>query len=554
MKTLRFFLPLFLGQARWMVLALLLSLAAVGAGVGLLGSSGWFLTAAALSSAGVAFNIFAPSAAVRGFSFLRILARYGERMTGHDGTLRLLSALRGWLFGRLFPLMPFADRDSRHGDLVSRLTADVDALDTIFLLAIGPIVTCVVVGTAATVALAFILPAAALFYALAYAAAALLVPFGVLAATQRAGTRIVEQTAALRVASLDALDGHADLIAFGALGAAEATFGSASQALSRARRTPLTIAAIGGAAVQAATGAALLGTFALGLPAMQGGAISAPLLVGVLLAVIGSFEPTAVLVRAVGRLATAGAAARRLRELAAREPAIADQVRPSALPAGGTVDFEQVSFGYAGDRPVLRKVDLKIAEGSRVAIVGSSGSGKSTLLKLLLRLADPQRGRVCVAGADIRTVPLANLHARVALLAQDAPVFHDTIRNNLLIGRPDANDAELWAALETSQLAVLVRQLPQGLDAIVGETGKTLSAGQARRLCLARTVLSPAPILAFDEPTSGLDPENERAFFAALARAGQGRTIVLVTHAELPPGVVERTYRLEDGRLEPVQV
>ena len=149
-------------------------------------------------------------------------------------------------------------------------------------------------------------------------------------------------------------------------------------------------------------------------------------------------------------------------------------------------------------------------------------------------------------------MPLAALHARVALLSQDAPVFHDTIRNNLLVGRPDATDADLWAALEAGQLADVVRALPRGLDSVVGETGRTLSAGQARRLCLARTLLSGAEILAFDEPTSGLDPENEQAFFAALAKAALGRTLLIITHAALPPGIVDRTYRMNEGVLAPV--
>ena len=551
MKTVRFFLPLFIGQARWMLLGLLLSLVAIGSGVGLLGASGWFLTATALSTAGVAFNIFFPSASVRGFSFVRILARYGERMVGHDGTLRLLSELRGWLFARLFPLLPLADRHSRHGDLVSRLTSDVDALDTVFLVAIGPIVTSLVVGTAATVALALLLPAAALWYALAYAAAALLVPAWVLGATRRAGERIVAETSALRVATFDALDGHADLIAFDARAGAEAAFGDASDALARARRSPLTVAAAGGAAVQGATGAALIAIFAFGLPALQSGALGAPVFVGILLAVIGSFEPTAILVRAVGKLATAAAAAHRLQQLATRPPAIVDPASPIPLPPGGDIQFEAVRFGYDADRPVLRDLDLSIPQGARIAVIGPSGSGKSTLLKLLLRLADPQAGRVLIAGTGIERVALADLYRRVALLAQDAPVFHDTVRNNLLIGRPEATEEELWAALETSRLASLVRQLRGGLDAVVGETGKTLSTGQARRLCLARTLLSPAPILVFDEPTSGLDPENERLFFAALAAAGGDRTIVVVTHALLAPGIVDRTYRMEDGRTFP---
>jgi ATP-binding cassette subfamily C protein CydC len=146
MKSLWAFRALFFSQRKGFLLALILSLVTLLAGVALLGTSGWFITAAALTTAGLAFNLFVPSAMVRGFSFIRILARYGERLSGHDATLRLLSDLRGWLFARLFPRLPFRDRSLRHGDLVSRLTADVDALDTAFLVAIGPITAALVVG------------------------------------------------------------------------------------------------------------------------------------------------------------------------------------------------------------------------------------------------------------------------------------------------------------------------------------------------------------------------------------------------------------------------
>jgi ATP-binding cassette subfamily C protein CydC len=319
------------------------------------------------------------------------------------------------------------------------------------------------------------------------------------------------------------------------------------------RAIPMTVAAAGAAGVQLAMGAAVVGALLLGLPALADGTISAPLYVGLLLAIMASFEPTLVLVRAIGKLAVAGAAAERLDRIATREPAIAEPLHAAPLTAGSTIAYHDIGFSYPESRRVLDHLDLAIPAGSRIAIVGESGSGKSTLLKLLLRLADPQQGRVTIASADIRTVPLAALHARVALLSQDAPVFHDTIRNNLLVGRPDATDADLWAALEAGQLADVVRALPKGLDAVVGETGRTLSAGQARRLCLARTLLSGAEILAFDEPTSGLDPENEQAFFAALAKAAPGRSLLIVTHAALPPDIVDRTYRMNEGALTLVE-
>jgi ATP-binding cassette subfamily C protein CydC len=243
------------------------------------------------------------------------------------------------------------------------------------------------------------------------------------------------------------------------------------------------------------------------------------------------------------------AAARRLDAIATLPPAVTDPARPVALPEGGGFVFDHVSFAYHPGRPVLDDVSLAIPAGGRVAVTGASGSGKSTLVALLLRLADPAAGCVRIAGTDLRTVRQADLHARVALLAQDAPVFMDTVRANLLVARPDATDAELWQALARARLADTIRALPGGLDAFLGEGGRTLSAGEGRRLCLARALLSDAAILALDEPTGGLDAETEQAFLADLAEAAAGRTLLLVTHARLPDGAVDSVWRLDAGRL-----
>ena len=199
------------------LLALVLSLVTLLAGVSLLGTSGWFITATALTTAGLGFNLFVPSAMVRGLSFVRILARYGERLAGHNATLKLLSDLRGWLFSRLFPRLPLPDRSLRHGALVSRLTADVDALDTAFLVAIGPLAAAVVVGTAMTAILAIFVPGAALPYGLALALAGLGVPSLMVLLGRKAGRDSVATRADLRMEVLDGVNGHADLVLLGAL-------------------------------------------------------------------------------------------------------------------------------------------------------------------------------------------------------------------------------------------------------------------------------------------------------------------------------------------------
>jgi len=549
MKALWSLRGLFARQAGGLLTALLLSLVALAAGVALLGTSGWFLTAAALTTLGLGFNLFAPSALVRGFSFIRILARYGERLSGHDATLRLLADLRGWLFAKLFPRFPLADKSLRHGDLVSRLTADVDALDTAFLVAIGPITAAMVIGITLTVVLGLLLPAAAPAYGIAFALATLAVPGLLLMAGRRTSTQMVERAAAARMAVLDGLDGHADLVTFGVLGTAQAGFDGKAIALANARKRLGSLVSIASCMVQVLAAGALIGTLWFGLLAHQQEQVDGPLLVGLLLAVLASFEATGAIVRSVGKLGGAMAAAERLVALTETVPGVIDPLEPKALPRTGVIAMSGVTYCYGGGPPALRDVDLSIAPGERVAIVGPSGAGKSSLLRLLLRLADPQGGRISIGGVALDGLRQGDIHAHMALLSQDSPVFNESIRANLLIGRADADEPALWAALDAARIGDFVRGLPRRLDTPLGENGRTVSAGQGRRLCLARVLLAHAPVLLLDEPTNGLDRETELAFFETLKVATAGRTVVLVTHAELPAGTVDRVVTLRHGEV-----
>jgi ATP-binding cassette subfamily C protein CydC len=536
MSALLFFRPLFWPQ-RWRLLATLaLALLALLAGTALLGVSGWFLTAAALAGAGAAFNIFTPSALVRGLAFLRIGARYGERLVGHDGTLRLLSDMRAWLFGNLFPKLPLAPQSPRHGDMVSRMTADIDALNTAFLVAIAPMVAALAVGTLMTTALTLLLPAAALAYAVLFVFSTLVVPAILVAATRRLGAAVPALTAELRIGVLDGVEGHADLVSFGARPEAIRRFEAAAHGLADVRQRLATLNAFAMAAVQALGALSLLALLWLGLGALRTGSLSGPVLVGLLLALLGSFEAPAAVARSLAKFSTAIGSAERLRSLALSPPRIADPRSPSALPTRFDVTFDGLRFAHDGGTPVLSDLTLVVPEGERLALKGASGAGKSTILQLALRLYDPQAGSVRIGGVDVRTLAQADLHRTVAYLEQSAPVFLDTVRANLAIADSTADDAALWRALEAARLADVVRRLPQGLDTVIGEAGRTLSAGQARRLCLARTLLSPARIVLLDEPTSGLDRETEREFLSDLGCSLAGRTVIMATHADLPEG------------------
>ncbi|MDO8361117.1 MAG: thiol reductant ABC exporter subunit CydC, partial [Devosia sp.] len=362
MRSLLYFLPLFKTLTGPLLLSLGLSLVTLAAGIGLLGVSGWFLTAAALTTAGAAFNLFAPSAGVRGLSFLRILSRYGERLTGHNATLKLLSELRRWLFARLFGLVPVGGRFGR-ADLVSRLVADIDALDTMFLLALGPITTAAVVGIVMSALLAVVLPGAAIAYAFGFGSAVLLVPAMLIALSRAPSAEANAASADLRRAILDGIDGHRDLVLFGAVAAIEASADDAALRLAGAKRRVALLGSLATAAVQLLAGAILVATLLAGLEALGAGRIEGPVLAGLLLAVVASFEASAVLVRSATRLAGSAAAAERLVAVAETEPAVADPAVPSDLPPGGDVEFAGVTFGYEPSRPVLRNLGFTVATG-----------------------------------------------------------------------------------------------------------------------------------------------------------------------------------------------
>ena len=228
--------------------------------------------------------------------------------------------------------------------------------------------------------------------------------------------------------------------------------------------------------------------------------------------------------------------------------------RPGPAPADGRISLSGVCFahdhGQEPGRPeVLRGLDLDIADGEWVALVGPSGVGKSTLLSLLWRAADPRRGMVCLGGRDLRELSLAQLRSRVALVAQDTLLFSGSLEDNLRMASPQACLRDIKAVLRDVQLADLVDSLPQGLQTEVGEFGAHLSGGQRQRLALARALLRRAPVLLLDEPTSSADPRTEQALLQVLRPLRGRRTLVMAAHRLETAREADRIVVLEDGRV-----
>ncbi len=544
-------------RARWRLLlpACALALLTAAAAIGLLGVAGWFLTATALVSGALAmFNLFVPSATIRGLAFTRILSRYGERVSGHSATLQLLTDLRKRVFGRLLRLDAGQLTRWRDGDLVARLTGDIDALDSVFLQSLLPLLVGALAGAIVIIVLAWHAPLAAVVVGVLWLCVLLVLPWWLARRVQHRGAQRQQHAADLRQQVLQAIDGHADLLALGQAARARSEFAASCRQWRAAALSDARLFAVAQAAGLACAGLAMLVVAAAGALALHEGHVGGAVLVGCVLAVAGLFEVLSPGLRGSSRLGMAMAAAARVREIEDDTPQLRDPQQPMELPRQVTVTFRDVRFRHHPQVPLLEGVELIIAPGARVAVSGASGSGKSTLLALLLRLRDPDAGAILWGDVDLRSVALSRLHGRVALLSQDSPVFLGTVRDNLRIGDPDADDARLWQVLEQAGLATEIRTLPAGLDQWLGEGGRTLSAGQARRLCLARVLLTDATLVALDEPTEGLDPVAEQAFLRDLPELLHGRSLLLVTHAELPPRMVDAHWRLQDGRLSPVSL
>jgi ATP-binding cassette subfamily C protein CydC len=375
-----------------------------------------------------------------------------------------------------------------------------------------------------------------------FAAAAFVLPWMAARASGRAGAGLAHEAGALRVAALDALTGLREVRAFAAEGRMLAAVQTKEAALLAAQRVMASRTALAGAASFLCAQVAVLAVL-IDAGARPAEAIAAAFLV------LAAFEAVGGLSRAGALAGHASAAARRVLEAADAPVPVPDPADPVAMPAGYALRFDAVSFRWQPDRPaVFDGLTLEIPQGARVALLGPSGAGKSTLAALALKVVAPRSGSVRLGGVDIATLPAALVRARIGWLGQATHLFDDTIRANLLLARPEADEAALWAALDAARIGDVVRALPERLETWVGEGGTRFSGGQGRRLALARALLSPAPVMILDEPCAGLDAETERAFLETLNETGDGRTVVLITHRLTGVERLDRIFRLSGGK------
>ena len=492
-----------------------------------------------LAAAVLALLAVAGSAAVADYWSTRLLAGAGQRI-GAD--------LRRSLFAHLQRLSLRYHGKQTVGDLSTRVTGDVDRIQDMYVqvlatllpnfLLVGGMFSVMVVIDPFFTGLA-LLAVPVMAYAIHRSAAQM-------KSASRRARRFDGQVAAAASESLAAI--HV-VQAFSLEQDRGRRFGDLTEASLDASLEATRLQARFSPVVDVSAAASTALVLWFGAQRVLSGALSLGVLL-VFLSYLGSlYKPIRALSKLSITLSRSAACAERVAAVLAEHPDVADApgARP-APPLRGAIGLHKVTFSY-GREPVLREVDLTIAPGETVALVGPTGAGKSTVAALVPRLFDPQAGAVTVDGVDVRAYTVASLRAQVGLVLQESVLFRGTLRDNIAAGRPDASDDEVERAARLALVDEFAVRLPDGLDTVVGERGADLSGGQRQRVAIARAILRDTPILVLDEPTSALDPASERLVTQALRNLAHGRTCVVIAHRLSTVRRVDRVVVLEAGRV-----
>ncbi len=499
-------------------------------------------------SIGAACGVLVLLAVVRG------ALHYAEQTCNHFIAFKLLAHVRDLVFGALRRLAPAKLAGANKGALIAAVTADTELLEVFFAHTVSPVL---IACAMALLMICYVWKTSWLMALCAlggYVAIGVVVPLMSAQRANEAGREVRERSAALSGFVLDGLRGLEELLQFGAGQRRLAELDERSRDLSESQREIADASAL----TQAATSALICGVsmvvLLVGQALAAAGIVDARDALVASVAVFSSFGPFVALANLGASLQPTIAAGGRVLDILDEEPAVAENV-DGTEPAFHGAAAQDVSFAYRtldeqGEQTVeqvLNGVFVEVDKGQVVGICGPSGSGKSTLLRLFMRYWDVDDGLVSVSGEPISAIRTSTLRSMESLVEQDTHLFHDSIRDNLLVAKPDATQDELEAACRAASVHDFISSLPKGYDTMVGELGDTLSDGQRQRLGLARAFLHDAPFLLLDEPTSSVDALNEGAILRSIEQERGRRTVLLVSHRASTMAIADKTYTIDCG-------
>jgi ATP-binding cassette, subfamily C, bacterial CydCD len=537
------------------LLSVLLGFATIGSAVGLLGTSAYIISAAARQPSIADLQV--AIVGVRFFGISRAVFRYLERLVSHQVSFNLLSNLRVWFYSAVEPLAPARLVQFQSGNLFSRITSDITALENFYVRAAAPPMTALLVAAGTAALLSFFSPSLALSVLFFMALLGLGLPLWMRQLGRHTGLELQKVRAEMNTLLIDGIQGMSDLLAYGQRQQQEKLVGTASLRLSSLQNSMAFLQALQYAFISLLSNLAMLVVLILAIPLVSGGQVDGVYLAVLVLVALSSFEAIQPLPLTAQYLESHIEAGRRLFEIVDCAPEVIDIRDPLPIPVAPSLAVHDLSFAYpipgttnagiqsatvsdsAGAKKfkpfVLQELSLELTPAKRMAIVGPTGSGKTTLTNLLLRfweygLEGAGSGWISLNGFDLKNYDQNELRNLFGVVSQYTFLFHASIRDNLLIASPGASNEKIYAAAHQADIYEFIESLPQGYDTRIGEGGLKISAGERRRLSIARAILKNAPFLILDEPTANLDSISEMRVLASMRELMEGRSTLMITH------------------------
>ncbi|SJZ85194.1 heme ABC transporter ATP-binding protein/permease CydC [Photobacterium toruni] len=535
------------GLTLGMILGLLTLLSAIS----LLTLSGWFIAASAVAGLTLigsqTFNYMVPGAGVRGFSMARTAGRWGERVVSHNATFKLLADLRLFFFRKLTPLIPGRHANLRDADLLNRLVADVDAMDHVYLRLVSPLIIGVLGIVLVTGFLAWFDPTIGFTLGGILLALMIILPLVFYRLGKRNGETLTYAKANYRITLLDWIQGHAELLLFNAEERYRQQAEAEQDKLLDAQRKMAGLTGLANGLLMAATGWTLVLILWIAANGIAGHAPN-PFVAMVAFTTMASFEMMMPVAGAFQYLGQTLSSAKRLNEIIEATPDTVFDPKGYNAIAKGNINFTDISYTYYGsDKPVVKHLSLDIKQGQKLALLGRTGCGKSTLLQLLTRSWDPQQGSISINDVPLPTWSEPALRNAITVVSQRVDLFNGSLRENLVLAKPDASDQQFVDVLNKVGLNSLLDD--NGLDTWLGDGGRHISGGERRRIGIARALLHDAPILLLDEPTEGLDRRTEQQILSLLLEFAKDKTVVFITHRLVGLDSMDQICLMDEGEI-----
>lgn len=535
---------------KWLLsLGVFLAIITLLASIGLLTLSGWFLSASAVVGlSGVYFNYMLPAAGVRAGAIIRTAGRYCERLVSHDATFRVLEHLRVTTFSKLIPLSPAGLARFRQGELLNRMVADVDTLDHLYLRVISPLVGAFVVIVVVTLGLSLLDVELALTLGGILLATLILLPPLFYRAGRPSGEKVTEQRGQYRQQLTSWLQGHAELTIFGAADRARTQLDASEQRWQGAQYHQASLSALSQALMLLISGFTVITILWIASAGVGSHDVPGALIALFVFCSLAAFEALAPVTGAFQHMGQVIASAVRVSQITEQQASVVFPEQTTEKQHQAALDIHQLGFTYPGQpQAVLQDINLSVAPGQHIAILGSTGCGKSTLLQLLTRAWDSQQGDITLNGIPLSAFDESTLRATTSIVPQRVHLFSATLRDNLLLAAPLVTDELLSVSLERVGLEKLLQD--DGLNQWLGEGGRQLSGGELRRLAIARALLHNGPLMLLDEPTEGLDAETEHQMLSLLEEVTADKTVLMVTHRLRGLNRFDSIVVMDNGRI-----